>query len=264
MFVLIFTDILNLFTFLFFIFSYIVSLYLLVEALHRYSNGESSSYHPITLISITTLSLCVKMYGIITIQNITIKDGKSSILTLRAVGSACRHVFQLFKLSSNNRRRNKRRNGRAISESSLDLILTMTVGDVIRGIGLLFACLISSEGSWFIYIDMSLALFTCIFILLTVWPIFCAAGNILLQRLPVGMKINTAIRKCITNVASERGVLEIKQEHFWMHTDDLLIEVCVLLVDGEVNEQMITCKVHDIFQAMNLHLLTVEVVKEKL
>ena len=89
----------------------LVSMYLLVESLHRFSNGESGTYGK-SMISLTLISLLIKLYGVTTIQH-AISDKK--------LGSACRRVLRLLGRRSSSKR--MRRIG--VDESSLDLMLTM-------------------------------------------------------------------------------------------------------------------------------------------
>jgi cation diffusion facilitator family transporter len=281
-------------------FGILVSLYLLVEALHRYSNGVTGGYYPVSLLSITVLSLSVKIYGIYAIQN-TMKGGHQK-LTPRILGSVLRNVFRLSKRgrrrlhrnwggsnggssssssgssnSSNSSSSNSNSSSRSSSgggsnggfgvgnESSLELILTMTIFDAMRGMGLLIACVLTSYigNGWFTHIDMVLSLCTCIFIFVTVWPIFENGGTLLLQRSPKNVNIQSSIHKCIKTLAAERGVLEIRDQHFWQQTDDLLVGSLSVLVDGTIEEEKMTIRVQQLFEPMNLFLLTVQVMKEK-
>ena len=151
------------------------------------------------------------------------------------------------------------------NESSLELILTMTIFDAMRGMGLLIACVLTSYigNGWFTHIDMVLSLCTCIFIFVTVWPIFENGGTLLLQRSPKNVNIQSSIHKCIKTLAAERGVLEIRDQHFWQQTDDLLVGSLSVLVDGTIEEEKMTIRVQQLFEPMNLFLLTVQVMKEK-
>ena len=226
----------------------LVSMYLLVESLHRFSNGESGTYGK-SMISLTLISLLIKLYGVTTIQH-AISDKK--------LGSACRRVLRLLGRRSSSKR--MRRIG--VDESSLDLMLTMMVGDVVRGTGSLLAYQLTNiELTWFTHVDMLLSWLTCAFILSSVLPIFVSTGNILLQRTPEDVHVDMS--KCLKQVAAEKGVLEICEEHFWLQTKDVLVGSLCVVVDGAVEEKIMLQRVHEIFrERMSISLLTVQINKE--
>ena len=234
----------------------LVSMYLLVESLHRFSNGESGTYQPGLLLVLTLISLLIKLYGVTTIQH-AISD-KNEMSKGRMLGSACRRVLRLLGRRSSSKRR--RRIG--VDESSLDLMLTMMVGDVVRGTGIVLACILSQGGmTWFTHVDMLLSWLTCAFILSSVWPIFVSSGNILLQRTPENVHVDMS--KCLKQVAAEKGVLEICEEHFWLQTKDVLVGSLCVVVDGAVEEKIMLQRVHEIFrERMTISLLTVQINKE--
>ena len=64
-------------------------------------------------------------------------------------------------------------------------------------------------------------------------------------------------------VAAEKGVLEICEEHFWLQTKDVLVGSLCVVVDGAVEEKIMLQRVHEIFrERMSIRLLTVQINKE--
>ena len=250
-------------------FSLIVALFLLVEALHRYSNGTTSSY-PSTLLFLVLFSLSIKTYGIYTIQGLMLNkndsSNKKSSLS-RTLGTACRVCL------CNSRKRQRGSSASSASSASsgsghsasLDLILTMTFGDLVRGIGLmmgyLFATFNVGSASWF---DIVLSWSTCAFILSSVFPIFVRTGNILLNRAPMDPHANHNIEKMVNAVVLETGVVDIQKQHYWVQTDGMVVGSISVLVDRSVDEQVITDRIHEIFRPMCFYVFTVEVQKEQM
>lgn len=248
----------------------LVSLYLLVESLHRYSNGTTSFWkNPTLILSLTFLSLGIKIYGIYIIQNVMNNKHLTLFQIVFRFGATCKRrcsqqgraydrvlgVESMDFETKNNRLSNINNNNTSLL-SSVNLILTMIVGDVIRSIGIVIGLMFSSMVT---QVDVLLSWLTCAFMLISIVPIFNSTGNMLLNRSPV--HLDHDIENCLRLIKTENGVLDIVNQHFWTISEGMVVGSISILVDQSIEEQEINNRVHAIFQPMKLHLLTVEVSK---
>lgn len=69
------------------------------------------------------------------------------------------------------------------------------------------------------YLDPALSLITVIFILCSTWPLFCESALILLQNIPISMKVDD-IKGELLKI---EGVLAVHEFHVWQLTLDKII-----------------------------------------
>jgi Co/Zn/Cd efflux system component len=111
------------------------------------------------------------------------------------------------------------------------------------------------------YNDMNIAdtlqcLTTSAFILQIVWPLFVSTGVILLQQVP--SELAASIARARREVSVIDGVLEVVEEHFWIHAPGQAIASLILRTRQGVNSNDIRKKVETIYAGL-VQDLTIQV-----